>query len=117
MTTPSDPQLPLELPHPSQVIYNQLVATHEMVVGLYPLIDLLNKPDDQKLSLTDRVALLLTELTQTLSSFQDQQAKMTAALDLSIEAAETAAKTSLERQIGLEKKIDRILGVLSIPLD
>ena len=117
MTTPSDQQLPLVLPQASQIIYDQLVATHEGVMGLYPLIDLLNRPDDQKLSLTDRVALLLTELTQTLSSFQAQQVAMTTALEASIEAAETEANTSLERQTGLEEKIDLILGVLNIRLN
>ena len=116
MTTPSEQQLLLELPEPSQILYDELLRTHKAVMGLYPLIDLLKRPDDEKESLGERLALLLTELTQTLSNFQSQQAAMTKALELSIEAAETAAKTSLERQIGLEKKIDLILGVLNLPL-
>lgn len=117
MTKRLQPPKALELPPGAQIIYDQLMETHGKVVGLYPLIDLLSVPDDQKESLGERLALLLTDLTETLKTYQSQQAEMTAALHFLATMTETSIKAATEHRHRQEWKIDRILTTLNLPVD
>lgn len=117
----------------------QLLQTDQNVTSLHPLLDLLSRPEDQKETLGDRLAELLTDLNQTLSNFQTEQANMSATnLELTeaiktseeqsrerlsqletklTEMSATMLKQTEERQARMEKKIDQMLTLLSLPLD
>lgn len=107
----------LELPASDQILFKQLMETKDKVLGLYPLLDLLAIPDDQKETLGERLAELLTNLTQTLQTFQAQHQEMTNAIRDHMAATETAAKAAQAQIDALDKKLDLILRVLNIPVE
>jgi len=117
LTKPSHQQEQLELPEPLQLIYKQLKQTDHNVMGLYPLIDLLKRPDDQTETLGERLAQLLTDLTETLQYYQAQQALMTQAfqdLQNKVEKSDKQTRKTLNRQ---EQKLDQLLLLLGQPVD
>lgn len=121
------------------MIMTQLLQTDQNVTTLHPLLDLLSRPEDQKETLGERLQELLTDLIQTLSNFQTEQATLSAAqvgltqgLETSgkqskerltelekkmTEMIETVFRQTEERQARMEKKIDQMLKVLNLPLD
>lgn len=117
MTEQSLPHKTLELPPPDQIIFNQLMETQAKVLGLYPLLDLLAEPDDQKETLGERLAALLRDLTLTLQTFQAQHQEMTKAIRDHMATTETAAQAAMEQRDALEEKLDLILTVLNVPID
>lgn len=117
MTKPSQQQKPLELPEDMQIIYKQLVQTDHNVMGLYPLIDLLKRPDDQTETLGERLAQLLTDLTATLQYYQTQQDLMTQALKELQRKVETSNDQIQERLLRQEQKLDQLIAILGQPVE
>lgn len=116
MTKPSPQRKTLELPEDIQILYKQLMLTDQHVMGLYPLIDLLKRPDDQTETLGERLAQLLTDLTETLQHYQTQQNLMIKALkslQSEIETSNKATQAKLARQ---EQKLDQLISILGQPV-
>ncbi|PVA05250.1 hypothetical protein DC363_16260 [Thalassorhabdomicrobium marinisediminis] len=117
MTKPLDQHAPLDLPEPSKVIFDQLLQTHKKVEGLYPLIDLLTRPDDQREALGERLASLLRELIETQQTYQAQHAEMTKAFTELSRQTETLTNTMQDRLVRQEKKMSQLMKMLGHPID
>jgi len=135
----SAPSVPVQLPREAAILMTQLLQTDQNVTSLHPLLDLLSRPEEQKETLGERLEQLLTDLIQTLSNFQTAQVTMSDTQERLTQAIETSEEESKERlnqlekelsemienllgqveerQARMEKKIDRILTMLLLPLD
>jgi hypothetical protein len=100
----------------AKIILEQLLRTDKNVTFLHPLIDLLSLPEDQRETLGDRLAQLLTDLNETLKHHHDQQKDMTLQLTRlgDIQMKEIAAAQEWRAQQA--KQMGQILKILGQPL-
>jgi len=117
LTKQSDQHALLDLPEPSKVIFDQLLQTHKKVEGLYPLIDLLTRPDDQREALGERLASLLRELIETQQTYQAQHAEMAEAFSELCQKTEALTNTMQDRLVRQEKKMSQLMKMLGHPID
>ncbi|MCX7567150.1 hypothetical protein OS189_12425 [Sulfitobacter sp. F26169L] len=117
MTKSSPDQTPLELPSNLQIIQNQLKTMDRHVLALHALLDLLDRPDDQRESLSEMLANLLKDLSDRQAQYQVELAKLTAQMTATENLINGMAENSEENQRQQSKKLDRILSILNAPLD
>jgi len=82
----------LHLPEPQDILLNQLMQNEKLIRDLHPLLHLLDVPDHEDLSLMKMLLGTLKKVLETQSLCLQQQAET-------------------------QKKLDRILDVLQLPLD
>ena len=71
----------LQLPPDDRILFDQMLTTDRSVRLLHPLLDLLTEPEDQRESLGERLARLLTALSEALKDNHAQQVEGAARLD------------------------------------
>ena len=117
MTNSSPQHTTLELPRNLQIIHDQLKATDRHVLALHALLDLLNKPDDQRESLGEMLAALLKSLAETQTHYHTQLEEMTSQIVKMQQQINAAADANREERRLQESKLDRILALLGLPID
>ncbi|MBY6141329.1 hypothetical protein KUV26_17970 [Leisingera daeponensis] len=90
---------PLQLPAAEQILLEQMKQNQGLILDLHPLLDLLQEPEREDLSLTKA---LLTTIQQVLES-----------QNLCLRQLNSNQKMLEET----DRKIDRILRVLNLPLE
>mgnify|MGYP001628253087 FL=1 len=107
----------LELPRDLQIIHDRIKTTDSHVLALHALLDLLNKPDDQRESLGEMLASLLKSLAETQLHYQAQLEKMSSQIVEMQQQINAAADAEREQRRNLDRKLDCILTLLGMPND
>ena len=116
MPTSSKDQTPLELPPHLKIIQDQIKTMDKHVLDLHALLDLLNRPNDQRESLSEMIANLLTSLTDRQAQYQLELAKLTSQITNAKELIKETAQQTHENQRLQSMKLDQLLAILGQPL-
>ncbi|VVT31736.1 hypothetical protein RV134_350729 [Roseovarius sp. EC-HK134] len=117
MPTSSTDKTPLELPANLQIIRDQINTMDRHVLALHALLDLLDRPDNQRESLGELIANLLKDLSDRQAQYQVELTKLSAQMESTEKQITEEMRITHENQQKQNVKLDRILKLLNLPLD
>lgn len=115
MPTSSTDKATLELPSHLQIIHDQLKTMDQHVLDLHALLDLLDRPDDQRESLSEMISNLLKNLSDRQAQYQVELAKLTVQIANMETQIKKTAQITHESQQYQHEKLDCILSILGQP--
>lgn len=108
---------PLQLPEPQEVLFTKMDRVDRNVLDLHPLLHLLNRPEDGRESLGDRLANILLGLKEALERNSTEMAALKGVVQ-SATSGLTADMTELAaRMHRMERQVAQISRVLNLKLD